>query len=155
MSLSYMREYAIMKNAKFEAATQALSIACWEVFLELHAKGKPLPEGMSLKANGTGYYDGTVHIFKGMEVDRNVVYSTVCPNTQRRVVIVPLKAFTLLKYKVEDHLREDDDAVVIFERYTAGYGAEVLIEQLTQSNNANTGSTLQLASLLNVITDFM
>ena len=111
---------------------------------------------MEIKGNGTGYFDPMCKMFRGVEVERNVVYSTVCPNTQRRIVVIPLKAFIMVKYQIEEHLRQEDDALVLFERYTPGTGsAEVLIEQLTQSNNANTGATLKLANVLSVVIDFM
>ena len=154
MSLSYMREYAIMKNVKFDAAVKSLSPACWDLFLQLHSIGKPLPEGMAVIGNGTGYYNRTTEMFKGIEVPRNTIYATVCPDTQRRILIVPVKAI----YGLKRDLGEDkvEDSLVFFERYTPSTGSvEVLMEQLTGCNNAYVGTTLEMAKLLHSITDFM
>lgn len=143
-----------MKNVKFNAAVQSVSAACWEVFLELHGKGLPLPEGMAVTGNGTGYYNRTTEMFKGIEVPRNTIYATVCPDTQRRILIVPVKAI----YGLKRDLREDqvEDSLVFFERYTPNTGsAEVLMEQLTGTNNAYIGTTLELAKLLYSVADFM
>ena len=157
MSLSYMREYAIMKNVKFNAAVQSVSAACWDLFLELRSIAQPLPEGVVIEGNGTGYYNPVVECLKNLDlhIEKRTIFAATCPKTNRRMLIVPIQSFYGLKDLLQDNPFEDDDCLVFFERYTEGKGPEVLIEQLSNWNNVYHNQTLKLANLLFTIGDFL
>ena len=144
-----------MKNVEFKNAVSTLSSACWTVFLELHAQGKPLPEGIAITGNGTGYFDPMVQCLVGVDVNNRDIYSAVCPNTGRRMVIVPLKAFYGLSDMVGQGDHDTGDSLVFFERYTPGHGSQVIIEQLSQSNNVDCLPALKFASLLFLVGDWL
>lgn len=144
-----------MKNVEFNNAVSSLSSACWTVFLELFAQGKPLPEGVAITGNGTGYFDPMVKSLVGVEVNNRDIYSATCPNTGRRMVIVPLEAFYGLSHMVGQGDRNAGDSLVFFERYTPGHGSQVIIEQLSQSNNVDCLLALKFASLLFLVGDWL
>lgn len=144
-----------MKNVKFKSAVASVSEACWEIFQELHAQGKPLPEGVMVTGNGTGYYNGMVHSLKDVPVSNRDIYSATCPDTGRKMVLVPLESFYGFRNEIGKNVRHDkEDCLVFFERYSGG-GSQVLIEQLTQYNNVDIMPTMKIASLLFVIGDWL
>ena len=162
LSLSYMREYAIMKNVKFNAAVQSVSAACWDLFLELRSIAQPLPEGVVIEGNGTGYYNPVVDCLKGRSFEKRTIFTAVCPKTNRRMLIVPVQSFYGLKdllgattFEENDTTFDEGKCLVFFERYTEGKGPEVLIEQLSNWNNAYHNQTLKMANLLFTIGDYL
>lgn len=144
-----------MKNHIADVAT-IVSKAVFAQFVELmsceHKNIKPLPEG-KLVANGTGYYDRTVLAFKDEEGQR-IMYRTTCPNTGRRILVVPINNFLgLANHKTLQAAAEQGKSLVFFERYTPGHGNEVLIEQMFNTNNAYPETTFFMAELLNAVTN--
>lgn len=132
-----------------------MSAACWSLFLELRSIALPLPEGIEVEGNGTGYYNPVVECLNGFSFEKRTIFSAVCPKTSRRMLVVPIQSFYGLKDLLQDSSFSDDDCLVFFERYTEGRGPEVLIEQLTSWNNAYSSQTLKLANLLFTIGDYL
>ena len=137
-----------MKNAQFNNALAVLSTATKDLFVQLYEIGVPLPEGIEVKGNGTGYYDPMTKAFKGREYSSWTFYKAVCPNTGRRMLFAPVKNFTGLT-KFDDEL-----CLVFFERYTPNTDSPmVIIEQLSHTNSTF-DKVCGLAALLQGIADF-
>lgn len=142
-----------MKNSSFNAAIATLAASCVEVFNDLYSVARPLPEGVEVRGNVTGYFDPMVNCCKDVPSERNVIYKAT-DDKGRRLVIVPVANFYGLQDKFGS--RGTGKSLVFFERYSGG-NCQVLIEQLTTSNNTpgDAYKVTQFAELMFLVGDWL
>ncbi len=142
-----------MKNVAFNAAISGLSAACVSVFNDMYNTARPLPEGIEVTGNGTGYFDDMVNSCKDVPAERKVIYRAT-DDKGRRLVIVPIANFFCLEDKFAR--KGVGKSLVFFERYSGG-NCTVLVEQLSMSNNApgDAWKTTQFAELIFLVGDWL
>ena len=138
-----------MRNQHFNRVAQNLGAEAFALFEALHKVGLPLPGGVELRGNGTGYFNPVVTAFKDVPRNGQKFYSTVDPATNRRLIIAPIKNFSGL-----EQYGDEDQSLVFFERYTPNTDSPmVIIEQLSHTNSTP-NKVYELMGLLSVVADW-